>query len=136
MAFEVKQIDPLDLQPRKAVGIEIPFSSKSVFKSNFQTKDSIKTSLINYLLTNKGERYLNPSFGSTLREKLFENINSDLEGEIQSLVKNALEVYFPRVKANKILIESDTDNNLIKFYLSYSIANSNITDELLINIAQ
>jgi len=136
MAFEVKQIDPLDLQPRKAVGIEIPFSSKSVFKSNFQTKDSIKTSLINYFLTNKGERYLNPSFGSTLREKLFENINSDLEGEIQSLVKNALEVYFPRVKANKILIESDTDNNLIKFYLSYSIANSNITDELLINIAQ
>jgi len=136
MAFEVKQIDPLDLQPRKAVGIEIPFSNKSVFKSNFQTKDSIKTSLINYLLTNKGERYLNPSFGSTLREKLFENINSDLEGEIQSLVKNALEVYFPRVKANKILIESDTDNNLIKFYLSYSIANSNITDELLINIAQ
>ena len=136
MAFEVKQIDPLDLQPRKAVGIEIPFSSKSVFKSNFQTKDSIKTSLINYFLTNKGERYLNPSFGSTLREKLFENINSDLEGEIQSLVKNALEVYFPRVKANRILIESDTDNNLIKFYLSYSIANSNITDELLINIAQ
>lgn len=136
MAFEVKQIDPLDLQPRKAVGIEIPFSSKSVFKSNFQTKDSIKTSLINYFLTNKGERYLNPSFGSTLREKLFENINSDLEGEIQSLVKNALEIYFPRVKANKILIESDTDNNLIKFYLSYSIANSNITDELLINIAQ
>lgn len=136
MAFEVKQIDPLDLQPRKAVGIELPFSSKSVFKSNFQTKDSIKTSLINYLLTNKGERYLNPSFGSTLREKLFENINSDLEGEIQSLVKNALEVYFPRVKANKILIESDTDNNLIKFYLSYSIVNSNITDELLINIAQ
>lgn len=136
MAFEVKQIDPLDLQPRKAVGIEIPFSSKSVFKSNFQTKDSIKTSLINYFLTNKGERYLNPSFGSTLREKLFENINSDLEGEFQSIVKNALEVYFPRVKANRILIESDTDNNLIKFYLSYSIANSNITDELLINIAQ
>lgn len=136
MAFEVKQIDPLDLQPRKAVGIEIPFSSKSVFKSNFQTKDSIKTSLINYFLTNKGERYLNPSFGSTLREKLFQNINSDLEGEIQSIVKNALEIYFPRVKANKILIESDTDNNLIKFYLSYSIANSNITDELLINIAQ
>ena len=136
MAFEVKQIDPLDLQPRKAVGIEIPFSSKSVFKSNFQTKDSIKTSLINYFLTNKGERYLNPSFGSTLREKLFQNINSDLEGEIQSIVKNALEVYFPRVKANKILIESDTDNNLIKFYLSYSIVNSNITDELLINIAQ
>jgi phage baseplate assembly protein W len=136
MAFEVKQIDPLDLQPRKAVGLEIPFSSKSVFKSNYQTKDSIKTSLINYFLTNRGERYMNPSFGSILREKLFENINSDLEGEIQAIVENALEIYFPKVQANEILVQSDTDNNLIKFYLSYSIINSNITDELLINIEQ
>ena len=26
MAFNVKRINPLDLQPRKAVGIDLPFS--------------------------------------------------------------------------------------------------------------
>ena len=136
MAFEVKKINPLDLQPRKAVGIEIPFSNKSVFTSNYQTKDSIKNNLINYFLTNRGDRYLNPTFGSILREKLFENVNSDLEDEIRTIVENALEIYFPRVEPKDIIISSDTDNNLIKFYLSYTISQTNISDELLINIEQ
>ena len=35
MAFEVKKINPLDLQPRKAVGIDLPFSAKNAFSSNF-----------------------------------------------------------------------------------------------------
>lgn len=136
MAFEVQKIDPLDLQPRKAVGVNIPFSSKGVFNSNYQTKDSIKNNLINFFLTNRGERYLNPTFGSRLREKLFENVNGNLEDEIRTIVEDALEVYFPKVNANEIVVSSDTDNNLIKFYLSYSIINTNINDELLINIEQ
>lgn len=136
MAFEVKKIDPIDLQPRKAVGIEIPFSSKSVFSSNYQTKDAIKNNLINFFLTNRGERYLNPSFGSILREKLFENINGDLEDEIRSIVENAIEIYFPRVEPKDIQVLSSEDNNTISFYLSYSISNTNISDELLINIEQ
>jgi len=136
MAFEVKKINPIDLQPRKAVGVQLPFSAKSVFTSNYQTKDSIKNNLINFFLTNRGERYLNPTFGSTIREKLFENINSDLEGEIEGIVDQALDTYFPNVIAKEMRISSDEDNNLIQFYLSYEISNTNIKDELLINIEQ
>ncbi|MDA9050862.1 GPW/gp25 family protein [bacterium] len=136
MAFEVKKINPIDRQPRKAVGVQLPFSAKSVFTSNYQTKDSIKNNLINFFLTNRGERYMNPTFGSILREKLFQNINSELEDEIDGLVAAALETYFPNVKAIKMQIASKPDNNLIQFYLSYEIVNTNIKDELLINIEQ
>lgn len=136
MAFEVKKIQPIDLQPRKAVGIEIPFSSKSVFSSNYQTKEAIKNNLINFFLTNKGERYLNPTFGSILREKLFENSNVELEDEIRGIVESALEIYFPRVIPQEIRINSEEDRNLIQFYLSYSISQTNISDELLINVEQ
>ena len=52
MAFNIRKIDPIDLQPRKAVGVSLPFSGKAVFNSTFQTKDAIKTNLINYFLTN------------------------------------------------------------------------------------
>ena len=85
MAFEVKKINPLDLQPRKAVGLNIPFRSKDVFSSNYQTKDAIKNNLINFFLTGKGERYLNPMFGTRLRNMLFENINQDKIDEIESI---------------------------------------------------
>lgn len=136
MAFEVKKINPIDRQPRKAVGIQLPFSAKSVFTSNYQTKDSIKNNLINFFLTNRGERYMNPTFGSILREKLFQNINGDLQDEISGLVEVALENYFPNVNAIDMQIVPDVDNNLIQFYLSYEIVNTNIKDELLINIEQ
>ena len=74
MAISTKKINPLDRQPRKAVGIDIPFSAPAVFNSTFQTKDALKVNLINFLLTNRGERPLNPNFGGGIREMLFENI--------------------------------------------------------------
>ena len=80
MALDVKKINPLDRQPRKAVGLDLPFSGQAVFNSTYQTKDALKINLINYFLTNKGERMLNPTFGSSIRELLFENINQSVCG--------------------------------------------------------
>ena len=70
MAVNVKKINPLDRQPRKAIGIDLPFSAPAVFNSTHQTKDALKVNLINFLLTNRGERPLNPNFGGGLRELL------------------------------------------------------------------
>ena len=53
MAFDAKRINPIDLQPRVAVGVDIPFSGKGVFNSTFQTVDAVKANLINYLLNSK-----------------------------------------------------------------------------------
>jgi len=47
MGYDVKRIDPLDLQPRKAIGVSLPFSGKAVFNSTYQSKDAIKANLIN-----------------------------------------------------------------------------------------
>ena len=135
MAFEVRKINPLDLQPRKAVGLNIPFRSKDVFSSNYQTKEAIKNNLINFFLTGRGERYLNPMFGTRLRNMLFENINEQKVQEIEMIVRDALNIYFPRIEPDEIRTGSDPDNNLVTFYMSYSIADTNIEDELLINIA-
>lgn len=135
MAFEVKKINPLDLQPRKAVGIELPFRAKNVFSSNYQTKDAIKNNLINYFLTGTGERYLNPTFGFGLRNELFENITQEKIDALDTRAREAIEIYFPRVIPNEIRLDTDPDRNTIGFYLSYSIAETGINDELLINVA-
>ena len=74
MAFEAKKINPLDRQPRKAIGVSLPFTGLGVFNSTFTTRDAVKNNLINFFLTGKGERFLNPTFGTGLRNLLFENI--------------------------------------------------------------
>ena len=83
MAVSRKKINPLDRQPRKAVGLDIPFAAPAVFNSTFQTKDALKVNLINFLLTNRGERPLNPNFGGGIREMLFENINQERLDDIK-----------------------------------------------------
>jgi hypothetical protein len=67
MAINSRRINPLDLQPRKAIGVSLPLSAAAVFNSTYMTKDAIRTNIINYFLTGQGERYMNPSFGTIIR---------------------------------------------------------------------
>ena len=136
MPFEVKKIDPLDLQPRKAVGINLPFSGKAVFNSNYQTRDAIKTNLINYFLTFKGERYLNPTFGNGLQKLLFDQLTEDKVKVIDSEIKKDLSFYFPKVIASDISTIGIPDTNTVQFTLKYSVADTNIEDEVVINFEQ
>ena len=134
MAFEIKKINPLDRQPRKAVGVDLPFSGDVVFNSTFQTKDALKVNLINYLLTNKGERPLNPGFGAGIREFLFANINQEELEDIKETISTNITRFFPNIKPTRLEVTSDPDTNIINFFLRYAIADQNIEDELLINI--
>jgi phage baseplate assembly protein W len=136
MAFDVKKINPLDRQPRKAVGVNLPFAGGAVFNSNYFTKDAVRNNLINYFLTGKGERYMNPSFGSGLPSELFEQITEDKLNVLRMKIQQELLDYFPKVVTNEISLAANPDNNSIEFYLKYSILDSNIEDEVIINIQQ
>jgi len=136
MAFNRKKINPLDLQPRKAVGVSLPFSGKAVFNSTFQTKDAIKANIINYFLTGLGERYFNPSFGTLLRDVMFENINENTVNRAKSIVRQGLSEFFPRVEPTALQVDGNPDNNTITLFLKYAIKDSNIEDEVLINFEQ
>lgn len=133
MAFEIKKINPLDLQPRKAIGINIPFSARAVFNQTFESKDAIRANLINFFLTGRGERLYKPLFGSGLRDLIFDNINNESLGKVEEYVREGLQLYFPRVIVTELNVVGDADYNKINFFLKYSISNTNIEDELLIN---
>ena len=136
MAFNVQQINPLDLQPRKAIGVSLPFSAKAVYTSTYTTKDALKSNIINYFLTEKGERFLNPNFGAGLRAILFEQASQDVEEQIRYIVSQGLADWFPNVVANNIRIISTPDTNTTTVYINYSVSQTNIQDELAINFEQ
>ena len=130
MAFNPQQIYPIDLNPNKAVGVDIPFNGPAVFKSNYLTKDAIKNNLINFFLTNPGERYMNPSFGAGLRNFIFEQIvENNLDG-LKENIEFQLQNYFPNVNINELNVLKQEENNSITIELTYSITNTNISDNL------
>ena len=130
MAFNPQQIAPIDFQPSVAVGINLPFSGLAVFESNYQTKDAIKNNLINFFLTNRTERYLNPNFGGDLRKYIFEQINSNNLDFLKQDIQNQIGLYFPNVIVASLDVMEYIDNNQIVITLKYTIADTNISDQL------
>lgn len=136
MAFNSRRINPLDLQPRKAIGVALPFSGEVVFNSTFQTKDAIKANIVNFFLTGPRERYLNPQLGSPIRQLIFNTINEEFHVEIENVVRQGFSQYFPNVRVNNIEVTSQPDNNITTLAINYSIQDTNIEDEVVINFEQ
>jgi phage baseplate assembly protein W len=130
MARELPRIIPVDVNKRQAIGVKIPFDSPSVFTSTFTTKEQVKSNLINLILTDPGERVLNPRFGIGLRRYLFEpDIDETLLTEI---IQRQITNYIPYVTLNRVTVENDPDKNISYVTVDYSLINSE-TDTLTFN---
>ena len=128
----VYRINPQDVGQKKGIGINVLFNNNTnVFNQTFTTKEQVKSNLINYILTDKGERFFNPQFGGNLRASLFEpdttfdSVAARLETEIIA--------YVPNIIIRDIIIKKQSDLNLINLVLEYSINNQN--DNLVINVS-
>ena len=134
MAFNPQQINPVDLNPNTAVGVNLPFNGPSVFSPNYFTSQAIKNNLINFFLTNPGEIPLNPTFGGGLRAFIFEQIAEGTLDGLENNVSFSLEKFFPNVIINDLVVSRDDNNNTITINLKYSVANSNINDSLTLQL--
>jgi phage baseplate assembly protein W len=130
MPFNPQQINPVDLNPNVAVGVNLPFSGPSVFTQNYLTAQAVKNNLINYFLTNPGEIPLNPTFGGGLRAFIFEQIAEGTLAGLEQNINSSIQNVFPNVIVNSIDILRNDDTNEVIIKLKYSIANSNVNDNL------
>ena len=135
MAFDAQQIFPIDFDKSAAVGVDIPFNAPGVFRPNYTTKAAIKNNLINYFLTNPGERPLNPSFGGGLRAFIFQQITTDNLDFLEERIQQDLNTFFPNVAVGNLEILRQEDLNTITVSLTYNVINTNISDTLEIDFA-
>ena len=133
MAFGARRVYPNDLRPRVAIGVDIPFSDPGVFTPNYQTRDAIRNNLINYFLTNPGERIENPLFGAGLREYIFTQINQNNFDFIKEDIQDKLFENFPDVSVESVEVLRDVNENTIIIKITYSIPNTGINDTIELN---
>lgn len=135
MAFGVRRVYPNDLRPRVAIGVNIPFSTPGVFQPNYQTKDAIKNNLINFFLTNPGERIENPLFGAGLRTYIFNAINAENFDFIKEDIQEKIRQNFSDIEVEGVEVFRTTSENTIQINITYSIPNTGINDTLELNFA-
>jgi phage baseplate assembly protein W len=133
MAFGAVQQFPNDTRPRVGIGVNIPFNEGGVFTPNYTTADSIKNNLINYFLTNPGERPGNPTFGGGLRAFIFSSISDDNLDFLQEDVSQKIASQFPNVSVENLEVLANTDNNEVVVQIYYTVVNTSIEGELVLN---
>ena len=133
MARVINNVFPVPNSGSIALGFSIPFSGRAVFNPTFTTREVVKTNLVNWLLTNRGERVFRPNFGADLRALIWEGINDGTTSALESRIRDNIAANFPSIEVRKINFDNQPDRNTINFILTYSIQNMGAEDE--INIA-
>ena len=132
MAFRAPNQFVNDLKPRVGIGVNLPFNAGGVFTPNYQTSEAIKNNLINFFLTEPGERYLNPTFGGGLRSFIFNQMTDGNTEYLKADVQSKISTYFPSVIVQSLDVLQDPDYNTINVIIKYIIADTAISDEIQI----
>lgn len=127
-------IHPLDLNPNKAIGLKYPITrdAKNTFGLNYTTNDQIKTNLLNFLLTNEGERVMMAAdYGFGANKMLFEN-EETVGDDLKERLITKIQKWLPYISLNSVDINVDKDNDRqINIVLAFSTyINPAVEDQL------
>ena len=117
-----------------AQGFSFPISGRAVFNPTFTVEEVIRTNLINWLLTNQGERVFRPNFGANLRALLWEGINEGTTEALENTIQDNIASNFPTIEVKKIEFNNQNDKNTINFLLDYEVQNIGETDQINIEL--
>lgn len=92
-------------------GIAFPFQKSSqAFPAPATDDDLVKQSLVQIILTGRGERIMRPDFGSNAFAFVFENNNLILQETVRAEVMSAISKFEPRAIVRSVGVErSDTE---------------------------
>jgi phage baseplate assembly protein W len=132
MAQRIANRFPVDLQTGTALGVSLPFSGggDAVFGSNFTTQNQIKSNIINWALTNRGERPFRPNYGANLRANIFEALNEGTFDILEEKLKLGMSTNFPNVIIRNMQVQQNEQEYSIGIIITYSIAPFGINDTI------
>ena len=123
-----------DDDPDVRIGVNLPFTRDNKtgwFDQSFTTLDAAKSNLRNLLLTMKGERLMQPNFGTDLMKLVFEQDDGTLVDRIRETIIDAGEFWLPYLNLNTIevndTVETD-DMNFNRFNVKLVFSLKNVPD--------
>lgn len=96
------------------IGVTYPFNNNNgIFYKSYTNYEQVLTNLKMLLLTTKGERYLQPDFGTDLKRLLFENIANEEEfkEKITGTITSAIQRWLLYLGVNKCQVKFNIDEN-------------------------
>jgi len=128
-----------DLNPDVFIGISLPLDytdKDGFFKKTKTTLEQTKSNIKNLLMTMKGERLGNPTFGSELMRILFEPNVNDLQGQIEESIRSSMDEFLPFVNIRDIIVTPSTRRpNLLNIRLQFSLNIDQTVESVSLDLA-
>ncbi len=102
----------------------ITYKGFSTYKKQFSNSFTLsgfelaKQDLVNHFNIRKGEKLMNPNFGSIVWDALYEPLTDEIIEEIEEDIKNIIG-YDPRLEAESILLEQYENGLLLEVQVKY-----------------
>jgi len=100
---------------------ENPVSLDLARKTN---EEAVKESIINLVLTDRGERPYQPNLGCSIREMLFDLVTPDTLLISRELIIETLNSYEPRANIVGVDVTSSIDDNALDVTIVFNLINS------------
>ncbi len=127
------QINPIDTDQDRAVGVSVPFDGSGVFNSTYTTQEQMKSNMLNVLLTEPGERVFKPDFGVGLRNYLFESFTDTKS--LEDRINDQVEIHVPQVELTNVKLQKDPNSHELNVSIFYKVIANNESDAIKINFS-
>ena len=124
-----------------AYGITLPVKrgNTGFFEQAFTSFEQAKSNLKNLLSTARGERIMQPEFGTGLHELLFEPMTTEFETSVQKEITNSVNFWLPYVTIEEIEIDMTDemkDRHRATLNLTFRVGESIDTNQVSLEIAE
>lgn len=117
------------------LGIKLPMNARNseannTFDMSYYTEEQAVSNMINLLLTDPYERFMQPEFGVGLRRYIFENSVDEVISQLESNINAQIQMWLPYIKLIDLEVASNDDHGIgikITFSVFNSSANHTIT---------
>lgn len=116
-----------------ALGVTLPLKrgNGGYFQQAFDIRSQVRSNLTNLILTRRGERPLQPTFGSDIYRVIFEPISDNNKVEIRAVIEQATKIWMPYVRIESVDVTQD--EHTIFAQIAFSINNTvPITDSIIL----
>tara|TARA_R110002020_G_scaffold156288_1_gene338269 strand:+ start:209 stop:655 length:447 start_codon:yes stop_codon:yes gene_type:complete len=127
--------NPLDLDDNIGIGITLPLTAGAGgFNVSYTTAVQALSNLKNLLSTRKGERFLQPTFGTNLPSLLFEPMDGQLQTRIDSVLRDDIGDWLPYIVIDKIETDLDYDRHTVRINMRFRVTEQGVNEELTFSI--
>lgn len=121
------------------IGVTLPLErgNTGYFAQSTNILTQIKSNFKNLMLTRKGERVMQPEFGTNIHNMVFEQLTEETQDNMKLSITNAVERWMPFLELQniEIITPMDGDVNTVAIKIDYRFrSNPNVTDSLTVTV--